>query len=339
MSKKRKHDQLQDQNDTKITKSPSAENATVPASKITAKSKGQLRQEKSERRAKKQKKAKEQDPEEEEEEEEEEEDQHNGNAAVGSTSSPPVAAEASTPESKLKAQKNEKKKKKTKHQDEASENSALTEASEPKPEMKAQKKEQKKEKKKKSKPQDEAGDMKSTPARFIVFVGNLPYDATVEQIKAHFSKISPTSVRQSSNKATGKGKGFAFLEFDNYDKMKTCLKLYHHSIFDAEGREKGKDTHGEEDDTGTGSKRSTGRRINVELTAGGGGKSKDRKAKIKYKNQKLEEERERRRLNEKTEREKAGTKQKAPVETGANATEVKDLRGDIHPSRLSRVSH
>jgi nucleolar protein 6 len=29
-----------------------------------------------------------------------------------------------------------------------------------------------------------------------------------------------------------KSKGYAFLEFDGYDHMKTCLKLFHHSMFD-----------------------------------------------------------------------------------------------------------
>lgn len=43
-----------------------------------------------------------------------------------------------------------------------------------------------------------------------------------------------------------KARGFAFLEFEAYDRMKTCLKLYHHSSFD-DGK-------------------SPARRINVELT-------------------------------------------------------------------------
>jgi len=49
-----------------------------------------------------------------------------------------------------------------------------------------------------------------------------------------------------TEKGTGKSKGFAFVEFDRYDHMKSCLQLYHHSKFD----------------DGT----TEGRRINVELT-------------------------------------------------------------------------
>jgi len=172
-----------------------------------------------------------------------------------------------------------------------------------------------------------------TPSRFIVFVGNLPFDATAAQVKQHFSKLAPTSVRMSTDKATGRGKGFAFLEFDVYDKMKTCLKLYHHSIFDPHH----KDGAEAPDD------KRKGRRINVELTAGGGGgKSKDRKAKIITKNKKLEEERERQRIKDKADKEKAARKSRGAPGTGANAESgeaPQDNRGVVHPSRLSRVQH
>ena len=113
--------------------------------------------------------------------------------------------------------------------------------------------------------------------RFIVFIGNLPFTATTETVTAHFASIKPTSVRLMTDKQTKRPKGFAFLEFENYDRMKTCLKLYHHSEFDSGvGGDKGK------------------RRINVELTAGGGGKSEGRKEKLKEKNVRLEEQRKRR---------------------------------------------
>jgi len=74
-------------------------------------------------------------------------------------------------------------------------------------------------------------------------------------------------------KEGGKSKGYAFLEFDNWDRMRTCLKLYHHSEFE-DGKSKP-------------------RKINIELTSGGGGNSDSRRGKIGSKNEKLEEERKR----------------------------------------------
>ncbi len=63
-------------------------------------------------------------------------------------------------------------------------------------------------------------------------IGNLPFSATDQLIWQHFAKVKPRSIRHRTQKDTGKSKGFAFLEFQNYDRMKTCLKLYHHSTFD-----------------------------------------------------------------------------------------------------------
>lgn len=85
--------------------------------------------------------------------------------------------------------------------------------------------------------------------------------------------------------------------------MKTCLKLYHHSIFD----------------DGV----SPPRKINVELTAGGGGKTKHRQAKINEKNEKLNEERTRRIHEE----EKAKSAKRG----------VTIDHNDVHPSRRTRV--
>lgn len=92
---------------------------------------------------------------------------------------------------------------------------------------------------------------KQKSQRFIVFVGtyhlsfltiaaiavvpiksgNLPYTATEEAIRGHFASLQPSSVRHRCEKGSGKSKGFAFLEFPNYDRMKTCLKTFHHSSF------------------------------------------------------------------------------------------------------------
>ncbi len=171
--------------------------------------------------------------------------------------------------------------------------------------------------------------------RFIVFIGNLPYTATTPAIQSHFSKLQPFTVRHSTNKETGRSRGFAFLEFEGYDKMKTCLKMFHHSLFDAGGdrvlSEPGKREKGQ------------ARKINVELTAGGGGgKSEARKERIRDKNEKLEGERERARVHKEKEEAAANRKRKKKdgEMTGANAVRV--INGDeadenIHPSRRKRM--
>ncbi|KAI4135865.1 MAG: hypothetical protein LQ347_000318 [Umbilicaria vellea] len=147
--------------------------------------------------------------------------------------------------------------------------------------------------------------------RFIIFIGNLPFTTTTDSITQHFAKVQPSSIRHRTQKDTGRSKGFAFLEFDGYDRMKTCLKLYHHSNFD----------------DGV----SPTRKINVELTAGGGGaKSKERKEKLQAKNEKLNEERKRRALEEEKQSRKAKKK-----EQSVGVVAVDD--SDIHPSRRGRV--
>lgn len=169
--------------------------------------------------------------------------------------------------------------------------------------------------------------------RFIVFVGNLPYTTTTETLSSHFAKIRPDSVRHLTHKsedglgtqstgksskhkapktkgaALDKSKGFGFLEFTSYDRMRTCLQLYHHSNFD-DGK-------------------SPARKINVELTAGGGGKkSKDRQEKLKVKNERLNEQRKR----------KAVEDDKRKRENGVSDTHnQEDGQGEIHPSRRAQM--
>lgn len=70
-----------------------------------------------------------------------------------------------------------------------------------------------------------------------------------------------------------KSRGIAFLELPSSAAMQACLKL-HHSLLQ-------------------------GRRINVELTAGGGGKSEGRQEKIKSRNERVGGQRERRAEREK----------------------------------------
>lgn len=77
-----------------------------------------------------------------------------------------------------------------------------------------------------------------------------------------------------------KSKGFVFLEFENYDCMKICLKFYYYIMFDLDDKEYG--------GSGKGNGRG-GRRINVEFMVGGGGLIEGRKEKIKVKNVRFEE--------------------------------------------------
>ena len=47
-----------------------------------------------------------------------------------------------------------------------------------------------------------------------LFVGNLPYDVTEVELRAHFAAISPLAyLALATDRDTGKPRGFAFVEF------------------------------------------------------------------------------------------------------------------------------
>ncbi|KAG6002490.1 hypothetical protein E4U21_003018 [Claviceps maximensis] len=151
--------------------------------------------------------------------------------------------------------------------------------------------------------------------RHIVFVGNLPFSATAASIKAHFATLNPISVRCLKNKGDANPcRGIAFVEFANVWSMRTCLDKFHHTIF--------------EDGI------SAGRKINVELTAGGGGSTQFRKDKIRDKNIKLDENRAKRIDKEKND--KTAKKQSGAAAKKDQARDKGDVAGEIHPSRLAR---
>ncbi|ETN45472.1 uncharacterized protein HMPREF1541_09304 [Cyphellophora europaea CBS 101466] len=204
---------------------------------------------------------------------------------------------------------------------------------------------------------------KDTAHRFILFIGNLPYTTTTPSIDHHFRALQPFTVRHLTDRKTHKSRGTAFLEFTSYDRMKTCLKLYHHSLFDPDAHlhAPSTDTNGDEKQQSKSRSRAPTeidesalpkqdtqpqwqksradktRRINVELTAGGGGKGQDRRNKIQAKNAKLAEERERLHKREAEDRDKKRKDAPAPgVASGANAEGAED-RGNVHPSRMRRV--
>ncbi|KAL2122040.1 hypothetical protein VTJ04DRAFT_2495 [Mycothermus thermophilus] len=224
---------------------------------------------------------------------------------------------------------------------------------------KAAKKQKKKDKKKKNKSKDadannneddehaaddaEAGNDNANPnsiplngnnhhegkqPRFICFIGNLPYTATAEAVRKHFASLEPTSVRLLTQRDDpSKSRGIAFVEFDRYDRMKTCLAKFHHTEFD----------------DGISPKR----RINVELTAGGGGKTPSRIEKIKQKNAKLNEERAARMKREEEEKAKKEKQQAAASSSSSSAgntaepekTQEQRDEEDIHPSRRGIVPY
>lgn len=100
--------------------------------------------------------------------------------------------------------------------------------------------------------------------RFLLFIGNLPYDVQQAELVSHFKNSAPDRFRIRTDK------GIAFMEFDNdtkeiQSKMELALKM-HHTVLRS-------------------------RKINVELTVGGGGNSENRLQKLKEKNEVLLDER------------------------------------------------
>ncbi|KAK6199994.1 uncharacterized protein RJT21DRAFT_120885 [Scheffersomyces amazonensis] len=134
--------------------------------------------------------------------------------------------------------------------------------------------------------------------RFILFVGNLPFDIQQAELISHFKNSNPDRIRIRQDK------GIAFLEFDNdsqeiQSKMELALKMHHSTL--------------------------RNRKINVELTVGGGGNSANRLSKLKEKNEKLLEERKQRVIDSKK---ATTTKAASPSPSPA---------GNIHPSRAALI--
>ena len=57
-----------------------------------------------------------------------------------------------------------------------------------------------------------------------LYVGNLPYTASEDQIRDLFSRYgTPESVRLITDRETGRAKGFGFVEFANDDEARTAM--------------------------------------------------------------------------------------------------------------------
>lgn len=130
-------------------------------------------------------------------------------------------------------------------------------------------------------------DKSSLKKRYVVFIGNLPFTATRQEIMQHFSYVgvenivelrlmtpkgsNGTTKKKGKKKGEPEHKGCGFMEFANEVALKKSLSLHHSEM-----------------------RNYPGRKINVEFTAGGGGSGKNRMKKIEKKNKALAKERQKR---------------------------------------------
>lgn len=65
-----------------------------------------------------------------------------------------------------------------------------------------------------------------------LFVGNLPYDATEDEIRMHFSTAgNVTNVFVPIDRETGKKRGFAFVEYNDLAAAQEAIRLYNSQPF------------------------------------------------------------------------------------------------------------
>src|SRR5437773_10230554 len=65
-----------------------------------------------------------------------------------------------------------------------------------------------------------------------LFVGNLPYDATEEEIRQHFSRVGNLSyVSIPLDRETGKKRGFAFVEFADAQQAQEAIRQFNNQPF------------------------------------------------------------------------------------------------------------
>ena len=65
-----------------------------------------------------------------------------------------------------------------------------------------------------------------------LFVGNLPYDVTEEELRAHFAAIGPLAyLSLAMDRDTGKPRGFAFVEFSARADAEDAMRRLHNHLF------------------------------------------------------------------------------------------------------------
>lgn len=65
-----------------------------------------------------------------------------------------------------------------------------------------------------------------------LYVGNLPYTATEEDLQSHFSAAGTvTSVALIKDRATGRAKGFGFVEMASAEEAQKAINMFHGQDF------------------------------------------------------------------------------------------------------------
>jgi RNA recognition motif-containing protein len=65
-----------------------------------------------------------------------------------------------------------------------------------------------------------------------LYVGNLPYAATEDDLKAHFSQAgNVTSVALIKDRATGRAKGFGFVEMASSEEAQKAISMFNGQDF------------------------------------------------------------------------------------------------------------
>jgi len=108
-------------------------------------------------------------------------------------------------------------------------------------------------------------------SRYTVFVGNLPYDATQQDLFKHFDNFlrdMVLDVRMLHDRGTGESRGTCFVDLKDAISLSKAHKLHHSKLMD--------------------------RQINVEPSVGGGGKGENRVKKTEEKKRELEDLRKKR---------------------------------------------
>uniref|UniRef100_A0A061R067 Nucleolin n=1 Tax=Tetraselmis sp. GSL018 TaxID=582737 RepID=A0A061R067_9CHLO len=83
---------------------------------------------------------------------------------------------------------------------------------------------------KKARASGKQGEPQKAPGYNVVYVGNLPFDAAEDDIRAHFAGCSISKVRIHTDKATGASRGYAHVHFEDDASVDAAVGLNQSSL-------------------------------------------------------------------------------------------------------------